>query len=74
MSLNKKCKHPSLVVANSYRLELDETTMLELGKCHRKFEGKWHHFWFAVFDMEWHEGLWVGIYKGVEVQDVKIVN
>ena len=22
----------------------------------------------------WHERLWVGIYKGVEVQEVKIVN
>ena len=23
--------------------------------------------------MKWHEGLWVGIYKGIEMQKVKIV-
>ena len=32
--------HHSLVVANSYRLELDETIMLELGKCRLKIEEK----------------------------------
>ena len=31
-------------------------------------------FCLCVFDMGWHEGLWVGIYKGVELQDVKMVN
>ena len=25
-------------------------------------------------DMGWHEGPWVGIYKGVEVQEVKMIN
>ena len=32
--------HHSLVVANSYGLELDETIMLELGKCRLKIEEK----------------------------------
>ena len=36
----KKCKPPSLIVANSYGLGLDETTILELGRCCRKVEGK----------------------------------
>ena len=31
---------PSLVVANSYGLGLDEATMLELGRCRQKIEGK----------------------------------
>ena len=30
----------SLVVVNSYGLELDKTTMLELGRCREKNEGK----------------------------------
>ena len=24
-------------------------------------------FGLCIFDMEWYEGLWVGIYKGIEV-------
>ena len=32
-SLNIKCMPPPFLVANSYVLELDETTMLELGSC-----------------------------------------
>ena len=28
----------------------------------------------CVFDMGWYERLWVGIYNGVEVEEVKIVN
>ena len=48
--------------------------MFELSICHLKIESKWHHFLFAIFDMGWHEGLWLGIYKKVEVQEVKIVN
>jgi len=44
-----------LVVANSYELGLDETTMLELDRCHRKIEGKWHRFWFICI---WHEMAW----------------
>ena len=35
---------PSLVVANSYKLGLDEITMLELGRCCQKIEGKRHRF------------------------------
>ena len=31
---------PSLVVANSYGLRLDETRMKELGKYYRKIKGK----------------------------------
>ena len=42
-SSNIKCKSRSLVVANSSILVLDVTTMLELGKCHRKIEGKWSY-------------------------------
>ena len=30
-------------------------------------------FCLCVFDMGWHEGLWIGIYKEVEVQEVKMI-
>ena len=63
-----------MVVANSYKLELDETTMSKLDRCCQNIEDKWNHFWYVVFDMGCHEGLGVGIYKGVEVQEVKMVN
>ena len=36
--------------------------MLELGRCPQNIEDKWNHFWYIIFDMGWHEGLWVGIY------------
>ena len=64
-----------MVVANSHGLGLDETTMLKL----RRYiveRLKVNHiiFFLCVFDMGYHEGLWVGIYKGVEVQEVKMMN
>ena len=31
-------------------------------------------FFVCVCDMKWNEGLQEGIYKGVEVQEVKIMN
>ena len=31
-------------------------------------------FFVCVFDIGWHKGLWVGIYKRVEVQEVKMMN
>ena len=31
-------------------------------------------FFVYVFDKERYEGLWVGVYKRVEVQEVKIMN
>ena len=65
---------PSLALANSYELELNETRIKKLGRYHLKVEGKWNNFWSVIFDMGWHEEVWVGIYKGVKVQEVKIVN
>ena len=65
---------PSLAVANSYELGLDKTRIKKLGRYHRKIEGKWNNFWSVVFDMGWHERIWVGIYNGVEVQEMKMMN
>ena len=31
-------------------------------------------FLVCVFNIEWYEGLWVVIYKRIEVQEVKMVN
>ena len=31
-------------------------------------------FGLCVFDIRCYEGLWVGIYKGIEVQEVKMMN
>ena len=31
-------------------------------------------FGLCVFDMGWYEEFWVGIFKGIEVQEVKMVN
>ena len=31
-------------------------------------------FFVSVFNMGWYEELWIGIYKGVEVQEVKMMN
>ena len=56
-SLNIKCMPPPLVVANSYGLELDEITMLELGSCRWNIKDKWNHFWYVVFDMGCNKGL-----------------
>jgi len=42
----------SLVVVNSFDLELDETTMLELDRCHQKNESKWHHSWSVCICMK----------------------
>ena len=62
-----------MVVVNLYGLDLDETTILVLGIERLKVNDI--GFDLSIFDMVgWHERLWVGIYKGVEVQEVKIVN
>ena len=38
---NRNCHcYSTLFVANSYELRLDETTMLELGRCCQNIEGK----------------------------------
>ena len=39
-SLNKKCKLPSFVIAYSYGLEFNDTTMSKLYRCHWKVESK----------------------------------
>ena len=31
-------------------------------------------FYLCVFDMRWYEGSWVSIYKGIDRQDVKMIN
>ena len=46
---------PSLVVANLYRLGLDEITKLELGRCCQKIEGKRHRFLSMCI---WHGMAW----------------
>ena len=71
---NIKCKPPSMVLANSYKAELEGIIMLEVGRCCQKIKDKWHcflsmHIWHGI---AW--GLCVGIYKGVEVQKMKMMN
>ena len=67
MSLNKKCRLSSLVITNSNVLRLDETTKLELGKCHWKVQDIWHHSWLICI---WDEMSWrvVGIYIYCKVE------
>ena len=59
--LIKKSRPSSLVIANSFKLRVDETMKLELGRCHWKVEDIWHHSWLGCI---WNEMTWrvVGMY------------
>ena len=48
--------------------------MLEQGRSYQNIKENDIDFGLCASDMGEHEGLWKGVYKGVEVQEVKIVN
>ena len=69
----KKSKPLSLFIAYSYGLGSNSITMLELCKCHCKFEDLKVNdiiFGLSVFEMRWHGELWACVYKWVEVKMV----
>ena len=68
-SLDKKRKLPSFVIAYSYRLKLNGTTMSELHRCHWKVESKWYCF---LFECIWDGIAWRAI--GMLIQRSKSEN